>query len=239
VWAHRGGLEEHQFETEEAMEAAARAGFGIETDVRYTSDGVAVLIHDEAATKGLDCGGKDIQVSKTTWATLQKTCRSKPTATDPHSYEVPRFAATMESIAAASRTAWVYPEIKTDLNEAQTRKFLGVLIDAGLRNRVAVTSSSRERLALVRKLEPTLPTVLFVSRKRVDAAELAGDKLWGVAVEKGVATKAYVQQLQANGSKVVLWLLNDQQQFEWAEKLGADNVLTDFPDAYRTWSGAR
>ncbi|MCW3158187.1 glycerophosphodiester phosphodiesterase [Micropruina sonneratiae] len=73
ILAHRGGLEHHQLETMQAMEAAAREGFAIETDVRFTSDGVAVLVHDEAASKGLDCGGADIKVSKTPWAKLKET----------------------------------------------------------------------------------------------------------------------------------------------------------------------
>ncbi|HVK45512.1 MAG TPA: glycerophosphodiester phosphodiesterase family protein [Micropruina sp.] len=235
VWAHRGGLEEHQFETMQAMEAAARAGYGVETDVRYTSDGVAVLVHDEDAMKGLDCGGHDVQVSKTTWANLQKLCRSKPTAADPNTYPVPRFDQTMEAIAAASPTAWVYPEMKTDLSDAQVKKFVGVLIDNGLRGRAVVTSFSRDRLAQVRRLAPGTPTLLLMQSDRVPASELKGDDLWGVAVEKGIATKQYVHQLQANGSRVMLWLLNDTSQWNVARELGADTVMTDFPAKYTQW----
>ena len=104
-----------------------------------------------------------------------------------------------------------------------------------LRGRSVVTSFSRDRLAQVRRIDPTMPTVLLMMTKRVPASELKGDDLWGVGVEKSIATKQYVQQLQANGSRVTLWLLNDTSQWSWAREVGADNVMTGFPAKYTEW----
>ena len=238
VLAHRGGLEEHQFETQEAMEAAAVAGYAVETDVRYTSDGVAVLVHDEQATKGLDCGGQDLRVSKTTWDTLRATCHSKPTAADKNTYDIPTFAATMEGIAAASPTAWVFAEVKVDQTAAQDKAFLATLIDNGLRDRSVVTSSSLDRLVNIHKADATMPLMLFVSGKQVAASSLTADDLWAVAVEQSVATKAYVDQLHAIGVKVVVWVLNDETQWAQAKDIAADLVLTDYPAKYTAWAAS-
>ena len=235
VMAHRGGQEVHQLETQQAMEAAARDGYSVETDVRYTADGVAVLVHDERATKGLDCGGQEIAVSKTSWKVLKTTCRSKPTAADPDSYPIPKYTDAMEAIAAASPDAWVFVEVKADQTRAQARDFVGVLTANGLRDRAVVTSTSRERLARIRAVEKDLPTMLFVAGEQVPSATLAGDGLWGVAVEQGVASESYLSELRAAGLKVVVWLLNDSRQWAEARRLKADVVMTDYPAKYSAW----
>lgn len=235
VMAHRGGQEVHQLETQQAMEAAARDGYSVETDVRYTSDGVAVLVHDEQATKGLDCGGQEIAVSKTSWKVLSATCRSKPTAADKRSYPIPTYADAMEAIAAASPTAWVFVEVKADQSDKQARDFVEVLTANGLRDRAVVTSGSRERLAKIRAIDKTLPTMLFISGSEIPTSTLSRDRLWGVAVERGVASKGYVADLRAAGLKVVVWLLNDPRQWATARDIKADVVMTDYPAKYTDW----
>ncbi len=239
IVAHRGGLEVHQFETQQAMEAAALAGYWVETDVRYTSDGVAVLVHDEQATKGLDCGGKSIQVSQTTWSTLRKTCRSKPSASDRKTYEIPRLDATMEGIAAASPTAWVLVEIKTEQTAAQRKAFLGVFARNGLRERAVVTSFNRSWLAAMRKQDAGVPRMLFVSRQQIPAAELKSDGLWGVAVEQSIATKKYVSDLQKMGVRVMVWVVNDARLWQAAVDLHPDLLMTAYPGKFEAWLRAR
>ena len=132
------------------MEAAATAGFDVETDVRFTSDGVAVLVHDEQATKGLDCGGRSIRVSRTTWADLDRYCHSKPTAKDPAEYPVPRLDATLEGIAAASEDVDVFLQIKTTQTAEQRREFLDAPARHGLRDRTVVTASRLDWLEAVK-----------------------------------------------------------------------------------------
>jgi glycerophosphoryl diester phosphodiesterase len=235
IMAHRGGQEKHQLQTLKAMEAAARDGFSIETDVRYTSDRVAVMVHDEEATKGLDCGGKDIRVGQTTWKVLKATCRSKPTAEDPVSYAIPTFAQTMEAISAASPTAWVFPEIKNNLTIAQTKEFLAVITNAGMRERTVLTSFTAARLERVKQVDPEMPTLLMMIGKAVPVSQLEGMGLWGVGVDQAVATPDYVKRLKAQNLKVMVWLLNDSRQWATAKSLGADVVMTDFPAKYRAW----
>lgn len=235
IVAHRGGLEVHQFETQQAMEAAALAGFAIETDVRYTKDGVAVLVHDERATKGLDCGGADIRVSQTTWSKLRSSCRSKPTRRDPKTYEIPTLDATMEGIAAASPDSWVFVETKTDQSAAQRTAFLGVFSKYGLTDRLVVTSFERPRLKAIASTHPKTRRMLFVSEKRVAASELGADRLWGVAVEQGIATASYVADLRKAGLVVMIWVPNDASHWETAVKLRPDLVMTAYPAGYRKW----
>ena len=66
ILAHRGGDEKYPLQTFESLTSAADDGYAVETDVRWTSDNRAVIIHDEAATQGLRCD-QPFHVSKTTW----------------------------------------------------------------------------------------------------------------------------------------------------------------------------
>lgn len=239
IMAHRGGLERHQLETLEAMEDAARRGFAVETDVRYTKDGVAVLVHDEAATKGLDCGGKDVRVSQTSLADLRKLCRSKPTASDPNSYRIPTLDATLEAIAAASPTAWVFLEVKTEESDAKLKALLATPGKYGLSERTVFTSFGRDRLARVAKADKTFRRMLFVSGTRVPSSTIARDGLWGVAVENGVADADYVASLQKIGLKVVLWNPNEAKAWARLAPMGADLLMTDYPEKYQEWLAKR
>lgn len=235
IVAHRGGLEQHQFETQQAMEAAALAGFGVETDVRYTKDGVAVLVHDERATKGLDCGGTDVRVSQITWSKLRSTCHSKPIQRDPKKYEVPTLDATMEGIAAASSTSWVFVEVKTDQSVTQRKAFLGVFSQYGLSDRLVVTSFQRPWLKAIASTDSNTRRMLFVSGKRIAASDLKADRLWGVAVEQGIATASYVADLRKAGMAVLIWVPNDASHWAAAAKLKPDMVMTAYPAGYQKW----
>jgi glycerophosphoryl diester phosphodiesterase len=239
ILAHRGGLEEHQFETEQAMEAAAAAGFSIETDVRYTSDGVAVLVHDEQATKGLDCGGRSIRVSETSWDDLDRYCRSKKTAKDPAQYRVPRLEQTLEGIAAASEQVEVFLEVKTEMGDKRRQEFLDTPAKYGLRDRTVITSSRLDWLNEIRAADPDTRRMLFVKGTPVAASSLKDDDLYAVAVEQGVATKQYIADLQAIGVKVVVWNLNDARQ--WATFVGyhPDILMTDYPARLKEWLATR
>ena len=233
VLAHRGGVERHQLETQQAMEAAARDGYSVETDVRYTADGVAVLVHDEQATKGLDCNG-DIQVSQVTWAELNRSCRSKPTAADPKRYRVPKFGAAMEAIGAANPNAWVFPEVKTEQSRKQVREFLEVLNSTGVADRTVVTSFQLDWLRKVHDQDPQMPLMLFTG-SRISPVGLHDEGLWALAVRVDVATKTYVSQLHKAGLKVVIWTVNSEEQWQAARDVGADTVVTDFPAKYTAW----
>ncbi len=239
ILAHRGGLEVHQFETEQAMEAAAAAGFSIETDVRYTSDGVAVLVHDEQATKGLDCGGRSIRVSETTWADLNRFCRSKPTAKDPAQYRVPRLDATLEGIAAASDQVMVFIEVKTDLSSQRRKDFLAAPAAFGLRERTVITSFNLDWLRQIRTADPTIRRMLFVSGKPVAADSLKDEGLYAVAVDQGVASKQYIDDLKKIGVKVMVWTVNDPQQWATLVAFGPDILMTDYPARFKEWLSTR
>jgi glycerophosphoryl diester phosphodiesterase len=230
ILAHRGGDEKYPLQTFEALTSAADDGYAVETDVRWTSDNRAVIIHDEAATQGLRCD-QPYQVSKTTWKELSQHCRSF--TKNQKSYPLTTYANLMEGLAGYN--SWVYVEVKVDQNAAQNREFVDVIRDNGLSDRTVVTSNNLDRLAEIKKLAPDLPQMLFIGEK-VPASQLAQEDLWAVAVNQEIATKGYISELKKADLIVIVWTLNEERAWEKARSAGADKVLTDKPKAYAEWS---
>jgi glycerophosphoryl diester phosphodiesterase len=231
ILAHRGGDEKYPLQTFESLTSAADDGYAVETDVRWTSDNRAVIIHDAAATQGLRCD-RPYQVSETTWKVLSEHCRSF--TKNGKSYPPATYANVMEGLAGYS--SWVYVEVKVDQNAAQNREFIDVIRSNGLSDRTVVTSNNLDRLAQIRKLAPDLPRMLFIGEK-VPASRLDQEKLWAVAVNRDVATKGYIKELKDAGLVVVVWTVNEEEAWAKARSAGADKVLTDKPSAYAAWLG--
>jgi glycerophosphoryl diester phosphodiesterase len=229
ILAHRGGDEKYPLQTLESLTSAADEGFAVETDVRWTSDNRAVIVHDAAATQGLRCD-RPYQVSTTTWKELSEHCRSFPK--NGKSYPPATYANVMEGLASYS--SWVYVEVKVDQNAGQNREFIDVIRSNGLSNRTVVTSTDLDRLAQIKKLAPDLPRMLFVSEK-VPVGKLVDEKLWAVAVNYDVASKDYIAELKKAGLIVIVWTVNEEQAWAKARSAGADKVLTDKPRAYEAW----
>ena len=229
ILAHRGGDEKYPLQTFESLTSAADDGYAVETDVRWTSDNHAVIIHDEAATQGLRCD-QPYRVSQTTWKDLTKHCRSF--TKDGKSYPPTTYANLMEGLAAYK--SWVYVEVKVDQNAAQNREFIDVIRRNGLSDRTVVTSAEPGRLAQIKKLAPDLPRMLFISEK-VPASQLADQGLWAVAVKSDIAAKDYITELKKAGLIVVVWTVNEEQAWAKARSARTDKVLTDKPSAYAAW----
>ena len=229
ILAHRGGDEKYPLQTFESLTAAADDGFAVETDVRWTSDNRAVIVHDEGATQGLRCD-RPYRVSQTTWKVLSENCRSF--TKNGQSYPLTTYANLMEGLAGYD--SWVYVEVKVDQNAAQNREFIDGIRSNGLSDRTVVTSNDLDRLAEIEKLAPDLPRMLFVGEK-VPVSQLADEKLWAVAVNHEVASKGYVTELKDAGLVVVVWTVNEEQAWAKAKSAGADKVLTDKPKAYAAW----
>jgi glycerophosphoryl diester phosphodiesterase len=229
ILAHRGGDEKYPLQTFESLTSAADDGFAVETDVRWTSDNHAVIIHDEAATQGLRCD-QPYRVSQTTWKELTEHCRSF--TKNGKSYPPTTYANLMEGLAAYK--SWVYVEVKVDQNAAQNREFIDVIRRNGLSDRTVVTSAEPGRLAQIKKSAPDLPRMLFISEK-VPASQLADEGLWAVAVKSDIAAKDYITELKKAGLIVIVWTVNEERAWAKARSAGADKVLTDKPSAYDAW----
>jgi glycerophosphoryl diester phosphodiesterase len=238
VLAHRGGFENFAWETLPAFTDAAKMGAAVETDVRWTKDGVAVLVHDAGTSPGMECGAGNHIVAETDWPVLRDDCLSPAAAsTDGKRYGIPTFGDALSALSQIPG-AQIYPEVKVVQNPTQVRQFVGFLTNMRMTDRAVVTSVFPEELAKIRARAErdglAIRLMQFVSKQPVPVADLAGG-LWGVAVNISIATDGYVKELQAAGLKVMLWTVNTPPQWERVDQLGADLVMTDKPKEYGAW----
>ena len=231
VLAHRGGWEEYPLESLRALSSAAGHGYAVETDVRWTSDDVAVIVHDERASKGLMCEPPHL-VSQTTWDVLREDCKSIPSQQNPEQYPIATYRAAMEELASIG--AWVYVEVKVDQTPEQEQEFIDVIRNNGLSERTVVTSFNPDYLQAIHAAAPDLRLMRFTT-ERLPASTLEDDQLWGVAVSSKIATKGYVRELQDAGLTVIYFLPNEAAAWATARSVGADKVMTDNPMAYSDW----
>lgn len=240
VLAHRGGFEEFAWQTIPAFEHAAKIGAQVETDVRWTKDGVAILVHDELTSPGMECEGGPYTVADEPWSVLDEKCHSAAGASkDDKEYGIPTFA---EGVAAVAKVpgAKIYAEVKVKQDARQNRHFVETLKNARMIDRAVVTSSKPQWLAEIRdeaevQGEGDLKTMLFIS-ERVPASQLAAQDLEAVAVRFNIISKAYVKELNDAGLKVMMWIVNTPKLWQQADDVGADLVLTDKPAEYGEWA---
>ncbi|MGZ5373567.1 MAG: glycerophosphodiester phosphodiesterase family protein [Aeromicrobium sp.] len=240
VLAHRGGDETYAWQTLPAFEDAATRGAGVETDVRWTSDGVAVLLHDADTSPGMECTGGSHVVEDTAWPVLRDKCRSAAAASkDGKRYAIPTFGDAVSALAKIPG-AQIYPEVKVVQSARQVRQFMGILENVRMTDRAVVTSTKLDELDKIRaqaeKDGVDVRTMLFISGRRPATSDIAGHELWGAAVEVDLATKEYVKELKDNGMKVLVWIVNTPEQWALADEVGADLVLTSRPAGYGAWA---
>jgi glycerophosphoryl diester phosphodiesterase len=249
VLAHRGGSEKYPHETLLALVSAAEAGEAVETDVRWTSDNVPILVHEDTTGPAgkantdlpLACTGGPYVIARTTWNELSSHCRTiASAATDGTRYPIATLDQTVKAIAAVPG-AWIFAEVKAENQTlAQTALFLAIIEKYGMARRAVVTSFYPDALQRVRTQAQAdgvpVNLMLFlgpVKGKLPPVAELAAQHLYAVAVRSDGISASYVRALKAHKLVVIDWTVNSRAQWAAAKAAGVTAVLTDLPGAYR------
>jgi glycerophosphoryl diester phosphodiesterase len=232
ILAHRGGSEEYAQETQQAMTAAARKGYAVEADLRWTRDNKAVFVRDEAATIALECNGS-FNVSETEWGILNSNCKSDPSPSDNKRYPIATYKDAMAALAAIPDT-WLYLELKVDQTASQNREIVDVIRANGLSSRTVVTSTQPQRLAAIEAIAPDLRTLQFIHTAQAPVGSLSR-RLWAVAVEMDILSRSYVQELKRAGLVVIAFTPDEEATWDKARASRVDKVVTDRPKAYSDW----
>lgn len=240
VLAHRGGRAEFPEHTRVAFEAMRELGVqAMETDVRHTVDGVAVLAHDETLSRRF---GDPRNVSSVTWEELAQL-RDVDGCAPMRLWDVlvgfPGFVLNIDA--------------KTD--EVVT-PLLREVRAAGATQRVCLTAFSARRVARMARVtqEKAMIGLGMADVARLLAwAHLPGraSALAPVGRYAGspraiqvpqtfrgvpVVTARFVEAMHTAGHVVHVWTVNDPAEMERLLDLGVDGVVTDVPTvAARVW----
>ncbi len=245
VLAHRGDHEGYPEETLPAFLQAANRGFTVETDVRWTKDGVPIINHNTTTGLGMVCSGGPYVVSKTRWAVLRSRCRTSPAASKAHrAYGIPTFDTTVEQLSRIPG-ATLFAEIKIDQTPAENKEYLAILRKWHMVSRTVATSFVSAYLEDFGK-EVTqegirIRTLRFASvGGPTTLADLQHTHVWGaVFLEVWDRIPALMTSAGRVGIHVGIATTSASgdgpPQWSEAKQLGAEFVLTDRPSAYHTW----
>lgn len=234
AFAHRGWHIDELDGLENALPAfqrAAKEGYVyLETDVRVTSDGVAVVHHDESLDRTTDRTGL---IQRQPWSEVR---RARIAGTEP----ISRLEDLLEELPEAKFNI----DVKSD---AAAEPFVRTLERTGAIDRVAAASFSAWRLGRIRGLAgPRLTTsmgpvsasvVLFNARvPLLPLGFLTRGAMAQVPMSRGrlpIVTKPFVDAAHRIGAEVHVWTIDDIDEMRALLDLGVDGIVTDRPDLLR------
>lgn len=243
AFAHRGASPHGLENTLAAVDRVVRLGFGyLETDVRATRDGVAVLMHDSRLDRTTDRAGAIRELS---WAEVE---RAQVAGREP----VPRLDDLLGS----------YPALRVNL-DVKTPAAVGPLADAvrrtGALDRVCVGSFYDRLVTATRaQLGPRLCTSL--GPRGVLGLRLGSLRTTGAAVARApgaacaqvpirlgllpVIDRRFMAAAHRRGLVVHAWTVNDRAEMGRLLDLGVDGIMSDDAPGLREvlvarglWSG--
>lgn len=235
VIAHRGDSVHHPENTLAAFAAAAEAGADlVELDVRLTSDGEAVVLHDPDLSRTTDLAGPVHAM------TLAEVKGADASGGRGPRQEVPTLAEVLALLAPTG--TGVDAEIKNlpgeeaydTPREACLEAAVAAIADAAFPNPVLVTSFNPATVRRCREVEPRVATGLLTLAVDLEAAlrvaEEAGHAfLLPHAVPLMEAGEEIVSSSHDRGVAVGVWTVDDERAMEMFFSRGVDALATNDP----------
>lgn len=220
AYAHRGGAREAPENSLAAFRNASSVGICfLETDVRPTRDGVAVLMHDARLDRTTDSRGP---VHDLTWDRVRRTRLvdgSAPLRLEELLEEFPDAHVTVDAKEDGSVTA-----IADAVRRAQAV------------SRVCIASFSRQRLGRLRALLPDAESGAHpweVARLRFwpprSLPRVTRVQVPPTALGMPVAGDGLLSRARARGLAVDVWTIDAPHEMAALLDLGVDGIMTDSP----------
>lgn len=221
IYAHRGSSGNNPEMTRSAYEVAIKEGAdGFECDVRLSRDGEIVCIHD--ATTGR-IAGKRVWVSRTNLKELQSL------------HELMTLDELL-NLAISAR--------KHLLIETKHPNIHGGRIERSVVELLQSMASDIKAAGI----EVVVMSFSKFAGKRVQSDWVAGkiskyylpaifskSKISALDIDLITKHPSLVKKLQERGSRILIWTVNEDVDFERCKKLGIDGVITDFPEVARRY----
>ncbi len=220
VIAHRGASAAAPENTVEAFRLARSLGADwVELDARRTGDAQVVVHHDAELADG---------------RTIVDLLRS----------ELPDPVCDLTDALDACEGMSINIEIKNwpadpdfDESEAVARHVVALVQERSLHDRVLISCFHYPTIALVRELDPTIPTAflhLLIDRSWDElAADVAAAGHTALHPWDGLVDESLMAAATAHGLEVNVWTVDDPGRMAELIALGVDGLCTNVPDIAR------
>jgi glycerophosphoryl diester phosphodiesterase len=247
VIAHRGGAGEWPGETIYAFKEAVKMGADVlEMDIRYTSDGEPVLMHNSKVLE--TTGSPDKRIKDSTLAQIKQLDaaywwkKAGKVFPPKANLGVPKLEDVLRDFRGTRMNIEIKPFL---LPLLLIQKFGGLIRDSGMTEKVLVASGCHRNLVLFRREFPEVATSASVPelstfralksvgyRPNCDALQLSSK-----AGPLNFINRDYVDKAHSLGLKVHGWTVNKPEEMGRLISLGVDGIITDYPIALLEFLG--
>ena len=237
IAGHRGDRSAAPENTLPALQSALDGSMVyVETDIRLSADGVPVLIHDSTVDRTTNGSGP---VSSLTLAELEELDAGSWYAKAYAGLRIPTLDSFLGLLAASDKKALL--ELKGEWTEAALASVTLLIESHGLGRRVVLASFHVDTLAAMQNAAPDLPRLVIIRDLPDDPVALVleygaiGVVTSPPAVEEDPTV---VDRIHRAGLGILLYTLNQEQNWQSALGLGVDGIITDKPSALDAWLAA-
>ncbi len=229
--AHRGASGHAPENTMASFRLAVdMGGKFIETDLQLTRDAKIVAMHDPTVDRTTNGRGR---ISKMSLVELRGLDAGvKFLSVDGKSYKGERVP-TLDEILEFAKTANLtfYLELKETQGWGFEQSLVGALRRAEALNRVVIISFDAKVLETVHRIEPAL-TIGFLCEKPtlqlIEKAEAIGAKQFLPRADR--ITPELIAAAHRANLLAVAWTVNEIEDMRAVIALGADGIISDYPD---------
>lgn len=199
----------------------------IELDVRETKDGVPVVIHDANLASA---AGEDILIYDLELAELQKIPVTY--GFDSSEFASVRISPLEDILKKYAGVKDFIIEIKaSDKTPQLPAKVVDLMEKYGIERSSVVHSGNYQTLKAVKEKNPDILCGFIIAVSTSGYADLPYADFF--SVEHTYISDNMIDQIHARGKEVYVWTVNDISSFEQVRSMGADVLITDYPeDAY-------
>jgi glycerophosphoryl diester phosphodiesterase len=231
VVAHRGASRVAPENTRAAFRAAlAQGADAVELDVRRTSDGHVIVLHDATVERTTDGRGP---AARHSLAALKALDAGRWFG---EAFTGERLPTLEEAVALIGDRAGLFIEIKQgplfdDTIEAAVAR---IIEETGLAGRCEVSSFDHFSVRRMKALLPAVPGGILYDARLIDPFE-AARLAHADAVHPGWpnVTPDLVGEAHRRGLAVAVWTVNDEDTIVELARMGVDVLITDVPDLAR------
>lgn len=224
ILAHRGLALEAPENSVAAFQAAMAAGAThLETDVRATADGTAVLVHDATIPDGrsvADLSVTELREALPHVATLGEALAALPEAR--FNIDVKHAAAVAPAAAAVTANTAAQRVLLTSFSGRRRRGVLRLVPTA------ATSASAGGIVGVVGGLRLRTPGITRFALRGVQAVQIPER-----ALRTDLAAPWSIAAMHAAGVEVHFWVVNDPARMRELIARGADGIVTDRADLAR------
>ncbi|RIX27697.1 glycerophosphodiester phosphodiesterase family protein [Amnibacterium setariae] len=224
ILAHRGLAQGAPQNSIRAFQAALAAGAThLETDVRATADGAAVLVHDPALADGRAVASltlDEVRAALPEVATLAEALAALPDAR--FNVDVKHESAVAPTGAAVAAASAAQRVLLTSFSGRRRRGVLRLVPTA------ATSASAGGVAGIVAGLRLRTPALTRVALRGVEAVQIPER-----ALRTDLAAPWSIAAMHAAGVEVHFWVVNDPIRMRELVARGADGIVTDRADLAR------